>query len=128
MQGVGWVMLDYQGLRAATSVSDNWEVPWKPRCALYLVMGLKGSFQPVPQLLKFPSIIRSFVLQRDWAPFSPEIAHSDVFGRDLSFAGPKAERYLVQGVKQPPGRGATPKILHHPLAPDRCTSLWKRGA
>ena len=132
--------LDYilasTSIYSALQLHHNWEVPWKPHCALDLKFNCEWAALPVQQLQRFPPIARSAQLPRNWTTFEESNGPFEMLGElitglgsDLARWATRTEKYLTQLLRKPTtGRGSHVIYQHGPLLDANKPRIWKNGS
>ena len=132
--------LDYilasTSIYSALQLHHNWEVPWKPHCALQLSFNCEWAALSVQQLHNFPPIARAAQLPRNWTTFEETNAPFKMLGElvtglgsDLARWASRTEKYLTQLLHKPTsGRGSQIKLQQGPLLDATKPRIWKNGS
>ena len=123
-------------IAGALRLEANWEVPWKPHCALALQFDCGHAAQPVQQLQRFPPISRNYNPQQLWTSFAEDDGPFKILGQtitglgsDLARWATQTEKYLTQNLQRPvTGRGSHIKLYTAPLASSSKPRVWKKGS
>ena len=123
-------------IAGALRLEANWEVPWKPHCALALQFDCGHAAKPVLQLQRFPPISRNYNPQQLWTSFAEDDGPFKILGQtitglgsDLARWATQTEKYLTQNRQRPvTGRGSHIKLYTAPLASSSKPRVWKKGS
>ena len=132
--------LDYllvsNSLVQSITVAANWEVPWKPHCALEVTFNCDYAAIPVQQLQRFPPIGNTHALPAAWTSFWEDDGPFHIMGQPISGLGSdfarwatQTEKYLTQLLHNPTtGRGSKISIYQAPLVDHTRSQTWKKGS
>ena len=123
-------------IASALRLEADWEVPWKPHCALALHFDCAQAAVAVQQLQRFPPITRNYHPKHLWTSFTEEDGPFHILGQtitglgsDLARWATQTEKYLTQHLTRPvTGRGSQIQLRLAPLASSTKPRVWKKGS
>ena len=123
-------------IASALRLEADWEVPWKPHCALALQFDCAQAAVPVQQLQRFPPITRNYHPKHLWTSFNEEDGPFHIIGQNITGLGSdfarwatQTEKYLTQHLHKPvTGRGSQVRLHQAPLASSTKPRVWKKGS
>ena len=131
--------LDYllvsRQLASSLTLTADWDVPWKPHCALAITFQCDHIAVPVQQLQRFPPIGKTFQLPAMWTSFWEDEGPFHIMGQaitglgsDLARWATQTEKYLTQLLHNPmKGRGSKICLYNAPLVDHTRSQVWKKG-
>ena len=123
-------------IASALHLEADWEVPWKPHCALSLRFDCQQAALPVQQLQRFPPVARNYHPKHLWTSFQEDDGPFHILGQgitglgsDLARWATQTEKYLNQHLHNPvSGRGSQVHLYQAPLATSDKPRVWKKGS
>ena len=123
-------------LASFVTLEADWEVPWKPHCALSLQLNCTTGAVPVQQLQRFPPIARVYQLPNNWTSYNEDDGPFEIIGQTITGLGSdfarwatQTEKYLCQTLQKPTtGRGSKIKLFQAPLIDSSKPQVWKKGS
>ena len=112
---------------ASTSISGalkleaSWEDPWKPHCALDLLLNCAQAALPALQLQRFPPISRNYYPKHLWISFSENDGPFEMLGQSITGLGSDFARWATQTTSP---RTCTNQSLAEALALLSIRHLW----
>ena len=74
-------------IASALRLEANWEVPWKPHCALALQFDCSQAALPVQQLQRFPPVTRNYHPKNLWTSFTEDDGPFHILGQNITGLG-----------------------------------------